>query len=313
MAHAVKVGFVGLGHMGSPMAGRLMDAGHDLIVHDLDGIAVDAASTRGAAVAGSPREVADLATLVLTSLPTPAIVEAVLLGEAGLCHGKAVQRVVDLSTTGVPTAQRVAEQLRERGITAVDSPVSGGAAGALAGTLALMVACLAADLAVVEPVLSQLGRVFHVGEQPGLGQAMKLVNNYLSATALVTTSEAVVWGAKAGLQAETMIEVLNAGTGRNSATQDKFPKAILPGTFDAGFAIGLMCKDLRLFAEQAEVMGVPLWVGSASRQLWQYAEDHLGADADFTSIIKPLEEWAGVSVRGRRTGEAAAPEPIGMG
>ena len=208
-----------------------------------------------------------------------------------------IERLVDLSTTGAPTAREVAAALADEGVTLVDSPVSGGVSGAAAGTLALMAACSADDLAVIEPVLTVLGRVFHVGEDPGLGQAMKLLNNYLSATALAATSEAVVFGAKAGLDPQTIIDVLNAGSGRNSATQDKFPRSILPGTFDFGFSTALMCKDLRLFAEQAEDIGVPLWVGSAVRQLWRYTSDRFGPGSDFTSVVRPLEEWAAIEVR----------------
>jgi 2-hydroxy-3-oxopropionate reductase len=293
----MRLGFIGLGRMGLPMARRLLGAEYDLVVHDANPDAVAALTADGAQAAGSPRGVADSAETVLVSLPTPQIVQSVALGANGVAGGSAVRRFIDLSTTGVPTAKLVADALAESGVTAIDSPVSGGVSGAAAGTLAMMVACPDAEFEVAAPILSHLGRVFHVGQEPGLGQTMKLLNNYLSATALVATSEAMVLGAKAGLDPQTMIDVLNAGSGRNSATQDKFPRSILPGKFDFGFAIGLMCKDLRLFAEQAESMGVPLWVGSASRQLWQYAADHLGADSDFTTIIKPLEEWAQVQVR----------------
>lgn len=283
--------------MGLPMAQRLHDAGHELVVYDINTDAVQRLTSQGAQQGTSPADVADRVETVLTSLPTPPVVEAVVLGPDGLVHGSTIKNWIDLSTTGAPTTERLAAALADRAIQAVDSPVSGGVPGATAGTLALMVACPQANFALASEIVSHLGKVFYVGDRPGQGQTMKLLNNYLSATALATTAEAFVFGAKAGLDAQIMVDVVNASSGRNSATQDKFPQAILPGTFDFGFAIGLMCKDLRLFAEQAERMGVPLWIGSATRQLWQHTSDQLGADADFTQIVKPYEAWAQVEVR----------------
>lgn len=291
------IGFVGLGNMGLPMVRRLVHAGRDVIVYDIDEHARAAAAAAGATAATSGQDVAEQAGVVLLSLPTPAIVERAVLGSAGVAHGHAVHVIVELSTSGVPAITALAAELARRNIDLVDSPVSGGKAGAQAGTLALMMACSQERFDVIAPLVAPLGRVFHVGDSPGKGQAMKLVNNYLSAAALTTTSEAAVWGVKAGLDPQVMMDVLNVSTGRNSATAEKFPRAVLPGTFDAGFAIGLMNKDLRLFADQAELMGVPLWVGSAIRQMWQYAETSLGAASDFTSVVKPLEDWTGVTVR----------------
>lgn len=291
------IGFVGPGNMGLPMVRRLLDAGRDVIVYDIDDRARTAAEAAGAQLATSGQDVADHAGIVLLSLPTPAIVHHAVLGPDGVARGHLVSVIVELSTSGVPATTALAADLTDRGIDLVDSPVSGGTAGAAAGTLALMMACSDERFAAISPLLAPLGRVFHVGDSPGKGQAMKLLNNYLSAVALTATSEAAVWGVKAGLDPRVMMDVLNVSTGRNSATADKFPRAVLPGTFDAGFAIGLMNKDLRLFTDQADAMGVPLWVGSAIRHMWQFAETSLGAGADFTSIIKPLEDWTGVTVR----------------
>ncbi|NKQ55496.1 NAD(P)-dependent oxidoreductase [Amycolatopsis sp. K13G38] len=293
------LGMLGLGRMGSRMADRLVAAGHRVVVYDVEAEAVARLEARGALAASSPAEVGDRAATVLTSLPTPAVVRDAVLGENGLVHGRAIRRLVELSTTGMPTAQLLAGELESRGIAVVDAPVSGGTAGAEKGTLAVMAACSAADFTAVEPILTILGRVFHVGTEPGLGQAMKLVNNYLSAAALATTSEAVVAGVKAGLEPSVMIEVLNSGSGRNSATQDKFPRSVLPRTFDFGFATGLMEKDLGLFAEQAAGSGVPLWVGSAVHRLWRQAKDELGGDSDFSGIVRLVEAWAHVEVRAR--------------
>ncbi|HTW38430.1 MAG TPA: NAD(P)-dependent oxidoreductase [Steroidobacteraceae bacterium] len=293
------LGFVGIGNMGGPMAARLLDAGHSLVVHDVNEAAIAPLLARGARAAGSPREVASLAETVLLSLPTPDIVETVTLGADGIRAGTRITRLIDLSTSGPRVAARVAQGLADKRIALVDSPVSGGVAGARAGTLAVMVACERADFERLEPVLAVIGKPFHVGVQPGLGQMMKLVNNLLSGAALAITSEAMVLGAKAGLDPDTMIEVLNAGSGRNSATQDKFPKSILPRRFDAGFATRLMYKDLRLCLEEAEALGLTLWVAGAVRQLWLQTLNQIGPDEDFTTIVQCLERAAGTEVRGR--------------
>jgi hypothetical protein len=301
----VEIGFIGLGNMGLPMSRRLLAAGHKLIVCDLDPGRVQRLVAEGAESQPRPASVATLAETIMTSLPSPAALEAVALGPDGIAGGGRVRRLVDLSTVGPQTSRRVASTLSERGISLVDSPVSGGVGGATQGTLAVMVAASERERSVIEPVLRVLGRVFAVGDEPGMGQVMKLANNYLSATALAVTSEALVYGVKAGLDPAVMTDVFNAGSGRNTATLDKFPRAVLPGSFDYGFAIGLMCKDLRLFAADAESLGVPLWVASAVRQLWQFSCEQLGEDADFTEIVRPLEGWTGVEVRARQSASAA--------
>ena len=299
---AKHIGFIGLGKMGVPMSGRLLDAGYTLTVHDVDRKACETLAARGAKVAQSPAEVASAVDTVLLSLPTPPIVRQVALGEDGVIAGAKVKTMIDLSTTGATVAREVAAALSKKGILAVDSPVSGGVAGALKGTLAVMVACPKATFADLEPMLKHIGKVFFIGERPGMGQTMKLCNNLLSATAMAATSEAIVFGVKSGLDPSIMCEVINAGSGRNSASQDKFPKAIIPRKFDFGFATGLMYKDVKLCLEEAEAAGVPMWVASAVRQLWQLTNQELGAQSDFTEVVKVLERWAGVEVKGGNRG-----------
>ncbi len=292
------LGFIGLGNMGLPMASRLADAGYRLTVFDLRREALDALRAKGAQSAASPAEVASAAATVLLSLPTPAIVRDVALGANGVGAGKSIKTMIDLSTTGSTVAREVAAALAERGITAVDAPVSGGVSGAIKGTLAVMVACPRPLFADLEPMLKHIGKVFFIGERPGMGQTMKLANNLLSATALAATSEAIVFGVKSGLDPATMVDVINAGSGRNSASQDKFPRSILPRTFDFGFTTGLMYKDLKLCLAEAEAAGVPMWIAAAVRQLWFQAHEEIGADKDFTTIVQMLERWAGVEVKG---------------
>src|SRR5579884_4068248 len=182
------IGFVGLGNMGAPMAGRLLDAGYPLALHDTRGDAVAPLAARGASRGSSARDVASLAETVLVSLPTPDIVRAVALGPEGIVAGKRVKRLVDLSTSGPRMAAELARELGAHGIEFIDSPVSGGVAGARAGTLAVMTACPRAEFERLRPLLTVIGKPFHVGERPGLGQMMKLVNNLLSGAALAITS-----------------------------------------------------------------------------------------------------------------------------
>jgi hypothetical protein len=233
---------------------------------------------------------------VLVSLPTPQAVREVALGPNGLKEGSALRTYVDLSTTGQAVASEVAAALAERGIVTLDAPVSGGVRGAVEGTLAVMAAGPASELERVRPLLEVFGRVFHVGERPGLGQLMKLANNFLSATAIAATAEAVVLGVKGGLDPATMLEVINASTGRNTASEDKFPRQVLSGKYAAGFTTGLLTKDLGLCAAAAEALGVPMPVAAEVHAQWQRAVAEAGADADITRIVALVERAAGVRI-----------------
>lgn len=292
------LGFVGLGQMGSRMAARLLDAGYALVVCDRVDAAVAPLVARGARRAATPAEVADLADIVLGSLPTPDIVRGVALGPDGVLQGQRARRFIDLSTTGPRIAQQVAAAFAEQGRIAIDAPVSGGITGAEKGSLAIMVSGPRDAFEAIAPILQVMGKPFFCGEQAGQAQVMKLCNNLLAAAALAISSEAIVMGVKAGLDPALMCEVINVSSGRNSATQDKFPRAILPRSFDFGFATGLSHKDVRLCVDEAEAMGVPMVVGSAVRQMLAVTSASFGPESDFTSIVKVVEQWAGVEVRG---------------
>ena len=296
---APVIGFIGLGRMGGPMAARLADAGYRLVVLDTAAEAMAPLLARGAEAAQSPADVAGRSDIVLASLPTPQVVERVALGEDGVHAGGRARIFADLSTTGATVAQRVAAGLAARGIIGADAPVSGGITGAVAGTLAVMLSCPAPERAALEPVLACFGRVFHVGETPGLGQTMKLVNNILSGTSLVATAEAVVMAVKAGLDAETAIDVINAGSGRTSASQDKFPRTMLPRRFDFGMPAGLFLKDISLYLAEAEALGAPREIAQAVVQRWAEAARILGPERDMTEILRVMEDAAGVVVAGR--------------
>lgn len=291
-----SIGFVGVGRMGGPMVRRLLQAGFDLTIYDKSEAVIAPLVELGATRADSPKAVASAAEIVLASLPTPPIVQAVALGPDGIGEGTKVKIFIDVSTTGSTVATRVAEGLAAKGITAVDSPVSGGIAGAEKGTLAVMVSCPEETFAQVKPVLEVIGKLFFVGRKPGQGQTMKLLNNLLSGTAMAISSEAIVMGVKAGLDPQQIMDVINAGSGRNSATQDKIPRCVIPRTFNFGFAISLLNKDIRLCLDEAEALGVPMIVGTAVRQLLAVTIATEGVDADMTETVKTVERWAGVTV-----------------
>jgi 3-hydroxyisobutyrate dehydrogenase-like beta-hydroxyacid dehydrogenase len=255
-------------------------------------------AARGATVATSAEDVASQAEVVFISLPTPPIVQQVSTGERGILRGSRVKTMIDLSTTGPSVAKVVAKAAGEQNVAWVDSPVSGGVSGAVKGTLAVMVSGPKASFDELDPLLKNFGKTFYVGDKPGLAQIAKLANNLLGAAAIVLSSEAMAMGVKAGIDAKVLIDIINAGSGRNSATQDKFPRAILPGTFDFGFATGLSYKDVRLCIDEAEALGVPMVAGAAVRQMLAITQAKFGADSDFTSIAKVVEEWAGVQIRG---------------
>jgi 3-hydroxyisobutyrate dehydrogenase-like beta-hydroxyacid dehydrogenase len=290
------IGFVGLGRMGNPIGGRLLDAGYRLVVNDTRVDAIEALGGLGAMPATSPSEVASAADTVLLSLPTPDVVESVVLGESGVAQGSRVRTIVDLSTTGPRTAKRIAEKLSGTGVTWIDAPVSGGVGGAKAGTLAVMASGPREVFERLQPMLKVIGKPFFIGEEPGLAQMMKVVNNLLSGSAMAISAEAVAIGVKAGLNAATMIDVINAGSGRNSATLEKFPRSILNRRFDYGFAAGLMLKDIRLCLDEAEALGLSMPIANAVRALWQRTIDSLGPESDFTRIVETVEADAGVVV-----------------
>jgi len=292
----MEIGFIGLGNMGQPMARRLIEAGHKLIVYDTRNDAVAPLVALGAQLASSPADVADRVETVMASLPSLQISEKVATGEGGVIHGKRIKRFIDLSTTGSRVAAKIAAVLAKKNIVQIDSPVSGGVGGANKGTLAVMVSGPKAEIEIVKDALAVFGKVFIIGEKPGMAQTMKLANNFLSATAMAATSEAVAMGVKAGLDPAVMIDVINAGSGRTTASDGKFPQAILPRTFDYGFATALMLKDVRLCVDEARGLDVPNSVMSTVLDQWETTNTEYGGDSDFTAIVKMIEKRAGVTV-----------------
>ena len=298
----MEIGFIGLGKMGFPMARRLIEAGHQLTAYDTRKDVLDKMVALGVQAAASPKDIADRVETVMVSLPSLQASLEVATGKGGVIEGKRIKRFVDLSTVGSHMAVKIHDLLKAKNIVQLDSPVSGGVGGAEKGTLAVMVSGPRADFETIKSALAVIGKPFFIGEKPGSAQTMKLTNNLLSATAVVATCEAVTIGVKSGLDANVMIDVINAGSGMNTASRDKFPRSILPRTFDFGFATGLMVKDVRLALEEAKSLGMSLEVAEAVGRLWETIYREMGPESDFTSAIKPIEKAAGVVVGAAKGG-----------
>jgi 3-hydroxyisobutyrate dehydrogenase len=280
-----SVGFIGLGKMGAPMAANLAAACERFVCYDVMGTAERAPV--GALAATSVADVARQCDTVFLSVPNGDATLAVA-AEIAAATDRQTRTVIDLSTIGPDAATAAATTLRAHGIVYCDGPVSGGAAGARAATISLMFGgpflVLDAHRSLLE---SFTGNVFHVGERAGQGQAMKLANNYLSATALAATSEAIAFGTAHGLDMTTMVDVINVSTGRNSASVDKFPNRIMSGTYDAGFSTSHMTKDVGLFVDGAQAVGSAHAVAGAVSDLW-HAADEAMPGSDFTEIWKHI-------------------------
>jgi 3-hydroxyisobutyrate dehydrogenase-like beta-hydroxyacid dehydrogenase len=292
-----ELGFIGVGDMGGPMAMRLVDAGLALTVHDIRAEAVAPFVEKGATAADSPKAVADAMETVLVCLPTPDVVREVALGPDGLIHGGAIKTYVDLSTTGAVMAKEVAAALTGAGIACLDCPVSGGVTGARAGTLSLMMSGSKELAERMTPTLLNIGaNPFYLGAAPGLGQTMKVANNYLSAAANIACAEALVMGVKAGIDPKVMLDTINASSGRSSASEVRYPQSVLPRDFSTGFKQRLLHKDVRLCMEEAAALDVPMWLGNMVRQFLAYAVSQGAGDEVSIALVKHVERWAGVEV-----------------
>jgi 3-hydroxyisobutyrate dehydrogenase len=290
----MKLGLIGLGNMGHHFGSRYLAAGHELIVFDNNPQALVRLTQKGARLAESAQAMADEVEFVLLCLPMPSIVQTVVQGPAGVMFGKAVKVIVDLSTTGPSVTDTVAAAAAAKHIQWVGTPVSGGTTGAEKGTLTLMASGPTAAFEQVKPLLSVLGtNIFYLGEQASLGQTMKIINNTLCAINMVASCETLVYGAKAGLDAKTMLDVINVSSGRSFITQEKVPQCILNREFPTRFTTDLLHKDIKLCVEEAEKLGVPMTVSPAARQFLSFAIGQGDGPKDYANIIKHFEGWAG--------------------
>ncbi|HEY7608521.1 MAG TPA: NAD(P)-dependent oxidoreductase [Alphaproteobacteria bacterium] len=285
MPAAIAYGFIGLGRMGGPMAANLAKAGVPLAVFDKAGTAERAPP--GARAAQNVAEIAAASDAIFLSLPAGPDVHAVL-AEILAARPRRAAGVIDLSTIGIAAAQEAARRAGAAGLFYLDAPVSGGRAGAIAATIAVMCAGPRDKLEAHRPALAAMAKnVFHVGDKPGQGQALKLLNNFLSATATAATAEALLFGRAQGLELKTMLDVVNVSTGASAASQGKYMRNVLPGTFDSGFGADQMAKDLRLYREALAAAGTAGAIGKDVAALWEAATAELG-NGDHTRVFEFL-------------------------
>jgi 3-hydroxyisobutyrate dehydrogenase len=283
-----RIGFIGLGNMGTPMSRRLVEAGYAVAGTDLAATNRQRLAAAGGTAVETAIEVAAGSDVLILMLPNSDVVEAVLLDDGVAAALPAAAVIVDMSSSEPLRTRALAGRLAADGLALVDAPVSGGVGGAEKGTLTIMAGGDADMLAGLADVLAVLGRVRHTGAV-GSGHALKALNNLLSATHLLATSEAMVAGQEFGLDPATMLEVFNTSSGRSGSTENKWPNFVLPGGYDSGFGLGLMLKDMKIATDLASAIGRPGRLGSRAVDLWTEARGQLDPGADHTEIAR----WAG--------------------
>ncbi|MFY0610643.1 MAG: NAD(P)-dependent oxidoreductase [Hyphomicrobiaceae bacterium] len=285
------IGFIGLGQMGGPMAANIVKGGHPLICFDKAG--TKALAPEGATACGSVAEVIKGADTVFLSLPNGAIMESVAAEIADVDSARA-SLIIDLSTVGPDAARSAAKKLALKQIGFGDAPVSGGRAGAIKASISLM---FSGDKAIYDAHLdvfkSFAANPFHVGDEPGHGQTVKMLNNFMSATNMAATSEAVAFGVSQGLDMKLILDVVNVSSGQNSASLDKFPNRVLPATYDAGFFAELLNKDVQLYISNVRAAGTASDIGEAVATVWQAGTDSFEPKTDFTNIYKFIRDRRG--------------------
>lgn len=267
----LKVGLIGVGNMGQPMALRLLEQGVALTVCDRNPAAVAPLREKGAKVAASALELANSCALIIASMPSRAASLAVALGDQGVVHGSALRVYVETSTLGSETIDSIAQGLRAKNIGLIDAPVSGGPPGARAGTLAILTSGSEQDFEFARPTLELAGKPMYLGAKPGISQVAKIINNHVSAAGRMAVFEGLAMGVKAGLDPKVLNDVLNAGSGRNYTTTHKVPAAILTGSFKYNGPLSIGLKDEALVLEEAERHGAALWLAPRILELYREA------------------------------------------
>lgn len=288
----MRIGYIGIGDMGGPMARNLLKAGFDVVVHDLQQDKVDGLVAAGATAADSPEAIANQAEIVMVCLNTIPASHAIAKAVAG---GTAVRIYVDQSTIGPTAAQQLRDYFKDTNIQMLDAPVSGMIAKAVDGTLSVITSGPKDAFETVKPAFDAIGaNVFHVTETPGGGQMMKVLNNYINNIQAVGTSEGVTMGLKFGLDAQTMFDILNVSTGRNSQTSGNLADGIISGVFSGGANMKISQKDITLGVEEAERLGTPTNAGRAARDTYNQAIADGGDQERSTAIFKHVAAKAGV-------------------
>lgn len=287
----MRIGYLGVGQMGLPMAGKLLDAGHELWICDVREEALRPLLDRQARRAASPKALAEQCDTVVVSLPTLDIFRQTLAGPDGLLSGGALKTLINTCTVGAPFVREVAAACADNGVTVVDAPITGGVVGAEAGALGVMLSGDPASVDMLMPIFRLWGRtIVNAGDEPGGAQIMKLTNNMLCAVSFVATSEAMTMSNRAGIPADAMLELINNGTGRNFATSHLFPNAIVPGTYDFGATLEILMKDVDLAIAQGEELGVPMWVCQAVRLVIKHGIYQGRGQQDLSHIVHIIED-----------------------
>lgn len=297
MADLPRLGFIGLGRMGGPMCDRLIDAGYSVTVYDVRAESMTGAVAKGASAANSPAEVTVGCDIVITIVPDPPAVEAVMDGEVGVLSALGAGQILLEMTTSAPLlTRRLAQDVSERGARMLDAPVSGGVRGAESGNLAVMVGGAADLLEECRPIFEKIGNyIVHAGPNPGDGHTAKLMNNLLSVAGLLASAEALALGMRAGLDPEKLTEIINHSTGRTYSTEIKFPRDVFSGTFNAGFTVSQYLKDVNLAQDLADALRVPIPMGALAKQIWLSIISQEGANLDHTAAVRSVTRLAGVA------------------
>lgn len=292
------LGFVGLGNMGRRIALNLVQSGYKLVVYDIREAPVIELVKAGATRASSPRQLASRTQVILTSLPSTQALEQVVLGENGLLKGARQSSILIITDTLMPsTIRKISEIAKESGVSVLDAALSGRPQGAETGTLTIMVGGDEPIFTKCKPILKALGKsIFYVGET-GAGEAMKLLNNLFSLVNVVTLAEGLVLATKAGVDLKTLYRIVTKSTGNSFAFEWKFPNLIGKRMFEDGFALNLACKDLDLVLCMAKDLGVPAFITSAARQIYEAARSKGLAEQDHTSVVKIYEELGKVEIK----------------
>ena len=292
LERGAAVAVIGLGNMGGPMARRLVGAGYEVTGFDLSEDATARAAAAGVVVADSPTAAVVGAAGVVLMLPNSDVVTDVLRTPGLLEASAPGALVIDMSSSEPTRTRALGAECALAGRRMIDAPVSGGVRGAEAGTLTVMVGGATRDVEDARPLLEVFGRVVHAGEI-GAGHAVKALNNLMSATHLWATSEAVLAGRRFGLDPAVLLAIVNTSSGRSGSSENKWPNFILPGTYDSGFGLGLMLKDMKIAVHLAEESGVPSPLGAAAVALWEKAAGDLPPTADHTEVARWLERQIG--------------------
>lgn len=302
MTQTKSLALIGVGNIGQHFATRLLRSGYQVTVFDLNRAALERLSGKGARIAESVEDLVQSHDTILLSLPTPAIVKGIVDQIAAAHEGDGPKLVVDLSTTGPDATRSLNDTLSARGISLIGAPVSGGTANAEQGKLAIMAAGQRSDYDAILPILDVIGhKIFYIGEDPSLGQTIKIINNTLYATSLIASSEALVYGMKAGLDAQVMLDVINVSSGRSFATMERIPQCALDGSFPMRFTTALLHKDVKMCIDDSERIGAPMQVNPVARQFLAFAMTQGLGERDNMEVIRPIEGWAGVELRAANT------------